>query len=126
MTEYVPELLNELTRTVITTRNANPSSAAYDDVVLPAWRACEELRAVIKQDQQGVPTLEQMRFIYRNVLLMLATKMAPPDEIRRRLDEVFARCERGVYPVDRAAIEADPGDNAVVATLSSSANPAAR
>lgn len=105
MTEYVPELLNELTRIVITTRNANPSSTVYDEVVLPEWRACEDLRANIKQDQQNVPTLDQMRSVYRSVLRILTTKMVPPDEIERRIDEVFARCQRGAYPVDRAAIE---------------------
>ncbi|MGE3270004.1 MAG: hypothetical protein AB7P40_14725 [Chloroflexota bacterium] len=106
MTEYVPELLNELTRMVITTRNENPSNAAYDEVVLPEWRACEQLRASIKQDQQNVPTLDQMRAVYRSVLLMLTAKMVPPHEIRRRIDEVFSRCQHGAYPVDRSAIEA--------------------
>jgi len=105
MTEYVPELLNELTRIVITTRNESPSSTVYDGVVLPEWRACEELRASIKQDQQNVPTLDQMRTVYRSVLVMLAAKQVPPDEIDRRIDEVFARCRDGAYPVDRAVLE---------------------
>lgn len=106
MSEYVPELLNELTRIVITTRNANPSVAAYDEIVLPEWRACERLRATIKQDQQNVPTLEQMRSVYRSVLLMLTVKMVPADEIARRIDDAFTRCRAGPYPVDRAAVEA--------------------
>jgi hypothetical protein len=106
MSEYVPELLNELTRIVITTRNVSPSSTVYDEVVLPEWRSCEQLRASIKQDQQNVPTLDQMRAVYRSVLLMLTVKMVPADEIDRRIDEVFARCRDGAYPVDRAAIEA--------------------
>lgn len=106
MSEYVPELLNELTRIVITTRNRSPSSTAYDEIVLPEWRACEQLRAGIKQDQQNVPTLDQMRTVYRSVLLMLRAKLVPPDEIERRIDEVFARCRNGVYPIDRTAIEA--------------------
>ena len=106
MTEYVPELLNELTRIVITTRNESPSSTVYDEIVLPEWRACEQLRASIKQDQQNVPTLDQMRTVYRSVLVMLAAKQIPPDEIERRIDEVFARCRDGAYPVDRTAIEA--------------------
>ena len=105
MSEYVPELLNELTRIVITTRNRSPSSTAYDEIVLPEWRACEQLRAGIKQDQQNVPTLDQMRTVYRSVLLMLRAKLVPPDEIERRIDEVFARCQHGVYPIDRTAIE---------------------
>ena len=106
MSEYVPELLNELTRIVITTRNRSPSSTVYDEVVLPEWRACEQLRAAIKQDQQNVPTLDQLRTVYRSVLLMLAAKQVPPDEIERRIDQVFARCRIGAYPVDRTAIEA--------------------
>jgi len=106
MSEYVPELLNELTRIVITTRNGSPSSTVYDEVVLPEWRACEQLRASIKQDQQNVPTLDQLRTVYRSVLLMLTVKLVPPDEIERRIDEVFARCQDGAYPVDRTAIEA--------------------
>ena len=106
MSEYVPELLNELTRIVITTRNRSPSSTVYDEIVLPEWRACEQLRAGIKQDQQNVPTLDQMRTVYRSVLLMLRAKLVPPDEIERRIDEVFTRCRSGVYPVDRTAIEA--------------------
>ena len=106
MSEYVPELLNELTRIVITTRNRSPSSTVYDEVVLPEWRACEQLRAAIKQDQQNVPTLDQLRTVYRSVLLMLAAKQVPPDEIERRIDQVFARCRDGAYPVDRTAIEA--------------------
>ena len=106
MSEYVPELLNELTRIVITTRNSSPSNTVYDEIVLPEWRACEQLRAGIKQDQQNVPTLDQMRTVYRSVLLMLTAKLVPPDEIERRIDEVFARCQNGAYPVDRAAIEA--------------------
>jgi hypothetical protein len=106
MTEYIPELLNELTRIVITTRNNSPSSTVYDEIVLPEWRACEQLRAGIKQDQQNVPTLDQMRTVYRGVLVMLTAKQVPPDEIDRRIDEVFARCDNGAYPVDRTAIEA--------------------
>src|SRR5688572_15259800 len=106
MSEYVPELLNELTRIVITTRNGSPSSTVYDEIVLPEWRACEHLRAGIKQDQQNVPTLDQMRAVYRSVLLMLTVKQVPPDEIERRIDEVFARCRNGAYPIDRTAIEA--------------------
>jgi hypothetical protein len=106
MSEYVPELLNELTRIVITTRNSSPSSTVYDEIVLPEWRACEQLRAGIKQDQQNVPTLDQLRTVYRSVLLMLTVKLVPPDEIERRIDEVFARCQDGAYPVDRTAIEA--------------------
>ena len=105
MTEYIPELLNELTRIVITTRNSNPSSTVYDAVVLPEWRACEQLRASIKQDQQSVPTLDQMRAVYGSVLRMLTAKMVPADEITRRIDEAFARCHHGTYPVDRAAVE---------------------
>jgi hypothetical protein len=106
MSEYVPELLNELTRIVITTRNRSPSSTVYDEIILPEWRACEQLRAGIKQDQQNVPTFDQMRTVYRSVLLMLRAKLVPPDEIERRIDEVFARCQNGAYPVDRTAIEA--------------------
>lgn len=105
MSEYIPELLNELTRIVITTRNNSPSSTVYDEVVLPEWRACEQLRASIKQDQQNVPMLDQMRIVYRSVLLMLTVKQVPSDEIDRRIDEVFVRCQHGAYPIDRAAIE---------------------
>lgn len=105
MSEYVPELLNELTRIVITTRNGNPSSTIYDEVVLPEWRASEQLRASIRQDQQNVPTLEQMRSVYRSVLLMLMAKHVPVGDIDQRLNEVFARCHNGAYPIDRAAIE---------------------
>jgi len=106
MSEYVPELLNELTRIVITTRNANPSAPAYDALVLPEWRACEQLRVTIKQEQQGIPRLDQIRTVYRSVLLMLSVKMVSADEIARRLDEAFRRCQNGPYPVDRAAVEA--------------------
>ena len=106
MTEYVPELLNELTRIVVTTRNENPSGTVYDEIVLPEWRGCENIRASIKQDQQNVPTLDQMQAVYRSVVRILTAKMVPPDEIERRIDEVFTRCQRGAYPVDRAAIEA--------------------
>jgi len=106
MSVYVPELLNELTRIVITTRNESSSPTVYDEIVLPEWRACEQLRATIKQDQQNVPTLDQMRTVYRSVRVMLAAKQVPPDEIERRIDEVFARCKDGAYPVDRSAIEA--------------------
>ena len=106
MAEYVPELLNELTRIVITTRNANPSVSEYDELVLPEWRTCEELRNRVKQEQDGRPTLEQMRAVYKSVLLMLAVKMVPEPEIAGRLDEVFERCRNGAYPVDRAAVEA--------------------
>ena len=106
MAEYVPELLNELTRIVITTRNANPSVVAYDEIVLPEWRACEQLRVRIEQEQDNVPTLDQMRAVYRGVLHMLTVKLVPADEIARRFDEAFTRCHSGPYPVDRAAVEA--------------------
>ena len=53
-----------------------------------------------------MPTLDQIRTVYRSVLLMLTAKQVPPDEIERRIDEVFARCRNGAYPVDRTAIEA--------------------
>jgi hypothetical protein len=106
MSTYVPELLNELTRIVITTRNDNPSVSEYDDVVLPQWRKCEELRAAVKQEMAGVPSLEQMRAVYKSVLIMLAVKMVPATEVAERLDEAFARCQNGAYPVDRRAVEA--------------------
>ena len=106
MSVYVPELLNELTRIVITTRNENPSGTVYDEVILPEWRACEQLRASIKHDQHGVPTLDQIRTVYRSVRRMLTAKQVPPDQIERRIDEVFSRCGNGVYPVDRPSIEA--------------------
>jgi hypothetical protein len=106
MSTYVPELLNELTRIVITTRNDNPSVAEYDDVVLPEWRKCEEIRAAVKQEMAGVPSLEQMRAVYKSVLTMLAVKMVPATEVAERLDEAFARCRNGAYPVDRMAVEA--------------------
>jgi hypothetical protein len=117
MSEYVPELLNELTRIVITTRNLNRSNTVYDEIILPEWRACEQLRAGIRQDQQNVPTLEQIRTVYRSSLLMLTVKLVPPDEIESRIDEVFARCRNGAYPVDRTAIEAGLREevNAIVA-----------
>jgi hypothetical protein len=119
MSEYVPELLNELTRIVITTRNLNRSNTVYDEIILPEWRACEQLRAGIRQDQQNVPTLEQIRTVYRSSLLMLTVKLVPPDEIESRIDEVFARCRNGAYPVDRTAIEAGLREevNAIVAAM---------
>jgi hypothetical protein len=91
---------------VITTRNDNPSVAEYDDVVLPEWRKCEEIRAAVKQEMAGVPSLEQMRAVYKSVLTMLAVKMVPATEVAERLDEAFARCRNGAYPVDRMAVEA--------------------
>jgi hypothetical protein len=106
MSAYVPELLNELTRIVITTRNDNPSVAEYDERVLPEWRKCEEIRAAVKQDGAGVPSLEQMRAVYKSVLIMLAVKMVPESEVADRLDEAFERCRNGAYPVDRLAVEA--------------------
>lgn len=105
MAEYIPELLNELTRIVITTRNDNPSVEEYDQVVLPAWKRCDEVRARVKE-RGGAPTLDEQREVYRLVLQMLRCKRVPEPEIRERLDEAFSRSSRGVYPVDRRAVEA--------------------
>jgi hypothetical protein len=103
MHPYTPELLNELTRIVVTTRNDNPSIEEYDAVVPPEYKRCQE----IQQAAQGkTPTLEQQRAVYQSVLLMLRVKHVPEAEIRERLDEAFSRCENGAYPVDRAAVEA--------------------
>lgn len=104
MAEYIPELLNELTRIVITTRNDNPSVEEYDRVVIPAWRRCEELRERIKA-RGGPPTLDEQREVYRLVLTMLRCKAVPEAEIRERLDEALTRSAAGAYPVDRRALE---------------------
>ena len=105
MTPYVPELLNELTRIVVTTRNRNPSIEAYDQVVPAAWKRCEELKARVAARPGAVPTLDEQREVYREVRRMLATKQVPEDEVRSRLDEVFERCKQGAYPVERLALE---------------------
>lgn len=104
MSEYVPDLLNELTRIVITTRNDNPSVEEYDAVVVPAWKRCEEIRAGVK-GRGGAPTLGEQREVHRLVLQMLRCKRVPEPEIRERLDEAFSRASRGVYAVDRHAVE---------------------
>ena len=104
MAEYVPELLNELTRIVITTRNENPSVEEYDRVVIPAWKRCEELRARVRE-RGGAPTLDEQREVYALVRTMLRCKAVPEDEQRERLDEAFRRSAAGAYPVDRSMIE---------------------
>ena len=51
-------------------------------------------------------SLEQMRAVYRSVLIMLRVKMVPAAEVADRLDEAFTRSHTGAYPVDRQAVEA--------------------
>jgi hypothetical protein len=103
MSEYRPELLNELTRIVLTTRNDNPSVAEYEQDVLPAWKRCEGIMAGVTESRP--PTLEEMREVYRNVLAMLRAKHVPESEIAERVEEAFERSERArVYAFERRAI----------------------
>lgn len=102
MKPYTPELINELTRIVVTTRNDNPSVAEYDELVPPAWKRCQDISAAALG---GPPAPDQLRVVFESVVLMLLVKRVPESEIRERIDEAFARCERGAYPVDRAAVE---------------------
>lgn len=108
MADYTPDLINELTKIVVTTRNKNPSDAEYDAIVLPEWERCEAVEKASKERPGGVPTVEELRAVLRSVLLMLRVKHVPEAEIRARLDEAFERCRpgAGLYPVDRAAVEA--------------------
>jgi hypothetical protein len=103
MKPYVPELVNELTRIVVTTRNDNPSSEEYDAVVGVEWKRCQELQAVVEAGQ--TPSVAQLRAVLVSVLVMLRVKRVPEVEIRERVDEAFSRCRQGLYPVDRAAVE---------------------
>lgn len=103
MSAYVPELVNELTRIVVTTRNDNPSAAAYDAVVDPAWRRCQEVQALVQAG--AAPTVAQLRAVLAAVVAILRVKQVPEAEIRERVDEAFVRCRDGAYPIDRAAIE---------------------
>lgn len=103
MTAYVPELVNELTRIVVTTRNDNPSLEEYDAVVSPEWRRCQE---ALKSVQAGAaPTVAQLRGVLTSVVMILRVKHVPEPEIRERVDEAFARCRQGGIVFDRAAIE---------------------
>lgn len=103
MKTYVPELVNELTRIVVTTRNDNPSVEEYDAVVPGEWRRCQEVQAVVEAGQ--TPGVGQLRAVLVAVLVMLRAKRVPEAEIRERVDEAFARCRQGLYPVDRAGVE---------------------
>jgi len=103
MKPYVPELVNELTRIVVTTRNDNPSIEEYDAVVGGEWRRCQEVQAVVEAGQ--APSVAQLRTVLVSVLVILRIKHVPEVEIRERVDEAFVRCRQGLYPVDRAAIE---------------------
>jgi hypothetical protein len=107
MADYVPELLNELTKIVATTRNENPSTEEYDAVVLPEWAKCEQIAAAAADRPGGAPTSAEQRAVLRSVLLMLRIKHVPEADIRARVDEAFERCKpgSGLYPVDRAALE---------------------
>jgi hypothetical protein len=109
MSGYVPELMNELTRIVLTTRNENESVEEYEAVVLPEWKKCESVRAKWAAAGGRPPSLEELRQVYESVLLMLRVKQVPPDEVRARIDEAFERCREGAYPVDRRAIEEHRG-----------------
>ncbi len=101
---YVPEMVNELTRIIVTTRNDNPSIEAYDAVVPGEWKRCQEVQALVQAGQ--IPSADQLRTVLSSVVKMLRVKQVPEAEIRGRIDEAFARCEQGLYPVDRAAVEA--------------------
>lgn len=100
---YVPEMVNELTRIIVTTRNDNPSVEAYEAVVPAEWRRCQEVQAIVQAGQ--VPSVAQLRAVLVSVLKMLRVKHVPEAEIRERIAEAFTRCEQGLYPVDRAAVE---------------------
>lgn len=112
MTAYVPELVNELTRIVVTTRNDNPSVEAYDEVVVPAWRRCQEVQAGVQAG--AAPTVAQLRAVLTAVVAILRVKHVPEAEIRERVDEAFARCRSGPAVIDRAAIESGAWEAAVV------------
>jgi hypothetical protein len=106
MSEYVPELLNELTRIVLTTRNRNPSVEAYDSVVLPEWQRCEEIMKRVEERPGKVPTVAEQQAVYQSVLRMLRIKELPEEELLSRINEAFQRASQGVYPVDRRTVEA--------------------
>lgn len=101
---YVPEMVNELTRIIVTTRNDNPSIEAYEAVVPPEWKRCQEVQALVQAGQ--TPSAAQLRAVLESVIKMLRVKHVPEAEIRERCNEAFARCEHGLYPVDRATVEA--------------------
>jgi hypothetical protein len=105
MSNYVPELLNELTRIVVTTRNDNPSVDEYDQVVPAEWKRCEAIKDVIREQGRS-PSNEEMREVAQRVVRMLRSKHVPEAEIRERIDEAFQRTRDGAYPVDRSAVEA--------------------
>lgn len=103
MTAYVPELVNELTRIVVTTRNDNPSVEEYDAVVTPAWRRCQEVQASVQAG--AAPTVAQLRAVLTAVVTILRVKHVPEAEIRERVDEAFTRCRSGPTAIDRPAVE---------------------
>jgi hypothetical protein len=104
MSEYVPELLNELTRIVLTTRNDNPSPDEYDSLVLPEWRRVQDM-ALAREQRGGAASLEEMRAVLHGVLFMLSVKHVSRTEIDERVREAFERSNRGAYPVDSQRVE---------------------
>ncbi len=103
VTVYVPELVNELTRIVVTTRNDNPSVEEYDAVVSPEWRRCQEALASVQAG--AAPTVALLRGVLTSVVTILRVKHVPEPEIRERVDEAFARSRQGGVVFDRTAIE---------------------
>ena len=91
MAKYVPELLNELTRIVLTTPNTNPSVEEYQREVLPRWKRCQELQQALK-DKSRPASVEEVREVAQKVLAMLRTKQVSEAEIRDRVAEAFRRC----------------------------------
>ena len=104
MSSYVPEFLNEVMRMVVTTPNANPSVEEYDKLVLPEWRACQEISTRLEQAKR-TPTIDEQVEVARRVIAILRHKRVPESEIHERFTEVFERCEQGgAYPFQRASV----------------------
>lgn len=109
MSTYVPELLNELTRIIVTTMNHNPSVEAYDTEVLPRWKQCQAIQARVEQDKRA-PTLQETVEVMQGVIRMLRAKQVPETELRERIDEALARARSGgLYAFDEARLRAELG-----------------
>jgi hypothetical protein len=109
MSTYVPELLNELTRIVVTSMNHNPSIEEYDEQVIPRWQRCQAIQEQVESAGR-VPTVEEIRKVAREVIEMLRIKRVPEPELRDRIDEAIARARAGgLYSFVEADVRSELG-----------------
>jgi [acyl-carrier-protein] S-malonyltransferase len=70
------------------TRNANPDTAQYEQIVVPAYERLQQI-ADLADTAGGTPTTEQMREAMEQLVLLLNTKCVPQDECNDYYTELF-------------------------------------